>query len=124
MEIDQYRVLLNAGLPSENDKGVGLDLSTLVDGLQPNMYYDVRLQVLVCFLFCHMGRPWLNQHSTCSCTTNVYKLDASCWHGFNPYLCQYVSRVSCPCGLTVVYEISPSLNLASRDITCTEWNRL
>ena len=31
----------------------------------------------------------------------------------------YVSRDAFPCGLTVVYEISPPLNLASRDIACT-----
>ena len=28
----------------------------------------------------------------------------------------YASRMQCPCGLTVVYNISPPLNLASRDI--------
>ena len=28
--------------------------------------------------------------------------------GFSPDLRQYASRMSCPCGLTVVYEISPS----------------
>ena len=27
-----------------------------------------------------------------------------------------------PPGLTVVYEMSTSLNLANQDITCTEWN--
>ena len=44
-------------------------------------------------------------------------------HGFDPELRQYASRVPCPCGLTVVHKISPPLNLASRDITCAEWNR-
>ena len=38
-------------------------------------------------------------------TTNVYKLDA------------YAG------GLRVVYKMSPPLNLASPDMTCTEWNR-
>ena len=45
------------------------------------------------------------------CNTNVYKLDAYADRR------QYASRVPFPCGLTVVYEISPPLNLASRDIT-------
>ena len=36
---------------------------------------------------------------------------------------QYASRVPCPWGLTVVYKYSTPLNLASRDIACTEWNR-
>ena len=31
--------------------------------------------------------------------------------------------VPCPCGLMVVYEISPPLNLERRYITCTEWNQ-
>ena len=65
------------------------------------------------------GRPWLNQHS--SCTTN------KCLHmllyGFNPDFRQYASRVPCPCRLTVVYEISPPLNLACQDIVCTLWNQ-
>ena len=33
------------------------------------------------------------------------------------------SRVPSPCGLTVVYKNFPPLNLASRDMACTEWNR-
>ena len=42
----------------------------------------------------------------------------------NTELRQYASRVpSCPCGLMVVYEIAPPLQLASRDIACTDWNR-
>ena len=58
------------------------------------------------------------------CTTNIYKLDAYAGaRGFDPELRQYASRVPSPCGLTVVYKISPPLNLASRDIACTEWNR-
>ena len=32
---------------------------------------------------------------------------------FNPEFRHYVSRESCPCGLTVVYKISQPLNLAS-----------
>ena len=37
----------------------------------------------------------------------------SCKHGFG---------VLCPCRLMVVYDIFPPSNLASRDITCTEWD--
>ena len=38
-----------------------------------------------------------------SCTANVYKLDAYAGaRGFNPEFRQYASRVSGPCGLTVV----------------------
>ena len=69
------------------------------------------------------GRPWPlpNRYS---CTTNVYKLDAYAGaRGFDPELRQYASRVLCPCGLTVVYTIYSQLNLASRDIAFTEWNR-
>ena len=59
-----------------------------------------------------------------SCTTNVYKLDAYAGaHMFDPELRQYAFRVPSPCGLTAVYKIPPPLNLASRDIACTEWNR-
>ena len=59
-----------------------------------------------------------------SCTTNVYKLDAYAGaHRFDPELPQYASRISSPCGLTVVYKMSTPLNWASRDIACTEWNR-
>ena len=32
-------------------------------------------------------------------------------------------RVPCPCRLALVYKMSPPLNLTSRDIACTEWNR-
>ena len=42
-------------------------------------------------------------------------------HRFDPELRQYASRV--PCRLTLVYKMSPPLNLASLDITCAEWNR-
>ena len=65
-----------------------------------------------------MGRPWHNRHS--SCTTNVYKLDAydeARW--LNSEFRQCASMVPCPCGLTMVNNISPPLNLASRDFACT-----
>ena len=39
-----------------------------------------------------------------------------CWHWPNPDLWQYVSWMPFLCGLTVVYKISPPLNLASQDI--------
>ena len=53
----------------------------------------------------HEGHPWLNLHSGC---TNVYKLNAYAGaRGFNPEFRQYASRVSGPCGLMVVYNISP-----------------
>ena len=56
------------------------------------------------------GRPWPNRYS--GCTTNIYQLDAYAGaHRFNPELRQYASRVPTPCGLTVVYKISPPLNL-------------
>ena len=56
--------------------------------------------------------------------TNVYKLDAYAdARGFDPELRQYASRVPSSCGLMVVYKLSPPLNLASRYIACTEWNR-
>ena len=32
---------------------------------------------------------------------------------------QYAFRMPCPCELTVVYEMSPPLNLAGRDIAYT-----
>ena len=65
-----------------------------------------------------LGRPWPNRYSGC---TNVYRLDAYAGaRGFDPELRQYASRVPSPCGLTMVYRISPPLNLASRDISCTE----
>ena len=67
------------------------------------------------------GRPWPNRYS--SCTTNVYKLDPYTGApGFDPELRQYSSRVPSPCGLTVVSNIFPPLNLASRDIACTKKN--
>ena len=56
------------------------------------------------------GRPWPNRYN--SCTTNVYKLDAHAGaRGFNPELRHYASRVPSPCGLAVVYKISPPLKL-------------
>ena len=83
---------------------------------------SLHLQVKYPCLPLLLGRPWHNRYS--SCTTNVYKLDVYAGaRGFDPELRQYASRVPSPCGLTVVYKISPSLNLASRDIACTEWNR-
>ena len=39
--------------------------------------------------------------------------------GFDPELSQYASRVPSPYELTVVYNIFPPLNLASRDIART-----
>ena len=42
---------------------------------------------------------------------------------FNPGLQQYGSRVPCPCTLMMVYEFALPLNLASREIVCTEWNQ-
>ena len=42
---------------------------------------------------------------------------------FNAELRQYASRVPCICGLTAVYKMFQTLNLASRDIGCTERNR-
>ena len=54
-----------------------------------------------------------NRHS--SCTTNVYNLDV--YAGVS----SVCVRVPCPYGLTVVYKVSPPLNLASLDITCTEY---
>ena len=42
--------------------------------------------------------------------------------GFNPKLRQYIPRVPGTCGLTLVYKISPPLDLASWDIACSEWN--
>ena len=58
------------------------------------------------------------------CTTNVYKLDAYAGApGFYPEFRQYASRVSGPCGLTVVYKMSLPFNLTSLDIACTEWYR-
>ena len=54
----------------------------------------------------------------CSCIANVYKLGAYAVAG----LILGASRVPCPCGLPVVYEITPPLNLASLDIACTESN--
>ena len=69
------------------------------------------------------GSSWPNRYSTTCSTTNVYKLDVYAGsHGFDPELRQYASRVPSPCGLTVVYKISPPLNLAGRDIACTKWN--
>ena len=39
----------------------------------------------------------------------------------NPYLLLYPSRVPCPSGLVTVYDMSPPLTFASRDIiACTE----
>ena len=70
----------------------------------------------------HEGRPWPNIYI--GCTTNIYKLDAYAGAPvFDPELGQYASWVRSPYGLTVVYKILPPLNLASRDIACTEWNR-
>lgn len=52
------------------------------------------------------------------------KLDANAGaRGFNSELHQYASRVSAQCGLTVVYKMPPPLNLAGRDIPCSEYNR-
>ena len=60
----------------------------------------------------------------CSCTTNVYKMDAYAGaRGFDPELRQYASSVPSPCVLTVINTIALPLNWASRDIACTEWNR-
>ena len=36
---------------------------------------------------------------------------------------QYAFWVPCSCELKVIYEIPPPVNLAGRDIDCTEWNR-
>ena len=55
-----------------------------------------------------------------SCATNCLQARRLCWRWFKPDLHQYGSRVPCPCGLTVVYEIS--LPLARRGIACTEVN--
>ena len=44
--VDQYGVKLNAGLDSEVEMRVGLNLSALVTGLRPFFFYSVRL--LVC----------------------------------------------------------------------------
>ena len=57
----------------------------------------------------------ISQHSI------VLQLMSTSWMpmllcGFNPDLRQYAFRMTCPFRLTVIYEISPSLNLASRDI--------
>ena len=41
----------------------------------------------------------------------------------NRWVNDHVIRRNDPCGLTVIYKISQPLNLASRDIVCTEWNR-
>ena len=60
-------------------------------------------------------RLWLNQHS--SCTNKCLQVGTL----LTPELRQYASRVPYPCGLMVVYEISPPLNLASQDISYTEW---
>lgn len=49
--IDQYGVILNAGQPSEIEKRVGLNFSTVVTGLKPHFEYDVRL------LACLAGKP-------------------------------------------------------------------
>ena len=40
--------------------------------------------------------------------------------GIDPGLQQYTSGMPCRCVLTAVYEISPPLNLARRDIACIE----
>ena len=71
--------------------------------------------MLSCMLVgCYLGRPWPKRYTCSSCTTNVYKLATYAGErGVDPD----------PCGLTVVYKISPPLNLVSRDIDCTEWNR-
>ena len=45
--------------------------------------------------------PWLNR---------------LCWGQFKHDLRLYASRVPCPCGLIVVYKISPPLNLARWDM--------
>ena len=50
-----------------------------------------------------------------SFTTNIYKLDGYAGaRGFDPELRKYASMVPSPCGLTVVYKMSPPLNLTSR----------
>ena len=57
---------------------------------------------------------WPNRYSSCS--TNIYKLDAYAGAlGFGPELRHYESKVPSPCGLTVVYKMSPLLNSESRD---------
>ena len=66
-----------------------------------------------------MGRPWPNRYSIV-----VLQMDAYAGaRGFDPKLRQYASRLPSSCGFTVVYTISPPLNLASRDIVCTMRNR-
>ena len=65
------------------------------------------------------GRLWLNRHSSCTCTTNVYKLDAYAGTG---------SILSCAnmhlwCLVPVDGKWLKHINLASQDIVCTEWNR-
>lgn len=49
--IDQYGVILNAGQPTEIEKRVGLNFSTVVSGLKPHFEYDVRL------VACLAGEP-------------------------------------------------------------------
>ncbi|XP_062584554.1 usherin-like isoform X1 [Saccostrea cucullata] len=49
--IDQYGVILNAGQPTEIEKRVGLNFSTIVTGLKPHFEYDVRL------VACLAGEP-------------------------------------------------------------------
>lgn len=49
--IDQYGVILNAGKPTEIEKRVGMNFSTIVSGLKPHFTYDVRL------IACLAGEP-------------------------------------------------------------------
>ena len=69
-------------------------------------------------------RSWLNRHS--NCTTNAcLQAGTLCCRGFNPDLRQHASiMVHCSYRMAVIYVISLPLNLASRDITCTDWNRI
>ena len=54
-------------------------------------------------------------------TANVHKLDPYDVAGsILTYGSMILHGFSCPCGLTVVNDIFPPLNLASRDIACTD----